>query len=493
MTHSNHRQGTCRNLSDDFVVLAKPGGTSLDPKAAIHRFRDIGFRHGPVNVPGIQSPLSAAHLVYDSKEKVTGFLKDMARADLGLSITVAGPCDTVEECCHAADLDPYLVNLSLGFWGKTAMLPPHDILEITTMCGHGRISPNLVWDLAGRVSQNKMSPAEASRKMGKLCLCNIFNEVRAAKLMPGLVAGIQGGSLSPPNPAVGSAEDTPEKNSGITIDRSKCTGCLDCIPYCPVSAIVEIANEGSVAIDPVRCTECGVCWQTDVCPTGAIVARELAWPRTLRGKFHNFHAPYRATPIMAEVSHPLGPGGTVQSFPSHQFPSELDDDFKGKLQPGENVVIVELGRPHLGTTFRDVQKVAQALLPVGLKVGLQYPPSDERTPLNELMVDSVKAIFRRDILDERTGWVVFKMLIRQEERPRVLQTLLNVAGEIDTVFAVNILSRVENSISSITARIAAETGVKPSASCKTNVGLGTRPGQHFKTAAPALHSNLDTR
>ncbi len=491
MTHSNHRQGTCCNLRDDFVVLAKPAGTSLDPKAAILRFRDIGSRHGPVNVPGIQSPLSAAHLVYDSQEKVTGFLKDLVKADLGLSITVTGPYDLVEECCHKAGLSPYLVNLSLGFWGNTAMLPPHDILEITTMCGHGRISPNLVWDLAGQVQQRKLSPAQASRKAGKLCLCNIFNEVRAAKLMPKLAAGVEGGSVRPHNPSAGSTEAVPVKNSGISIDRNKCTGCLDCVPYCPVSAIVEIANEGSVAIDPGRCTECGVCWQTDVCPTGAIVARELTWPRTLRGKFHNFHAPYRATPMMAGVSHPLGPGGIVQSFPAHRFPSELDDDFKGKLQPGENVVIVELGRPHLGTTFRDVQKVAQALLPLGLEMGLQYPPSDERTPLNELMVDSAKAVFRRDILDERTGWVIFKMLIRQEERPRVLQALLNVAGEIDAVFAVNILSRVENSVSSITARIAAETGVTPSASCKTNVGLGARPVHRSGTAAPAPRSNLD--
>jgi hypothetical protein len=90
------------------------------------------------------------------------------------------------------------VNHSLGFWGKTEKLPPREILEITTMCGHGLVAPSLVWHLADKIRRDDFSAAAACQEMRKMCICDIFNHVRAEALMGQLVEAIQGSRLAPP-------------------------------------------------------------------------------------------------------------------------------------------------------------------------------------------------------------------------------------------------------------------------------------------------------
>ena len=51
----------------------------------------------------------------------------------------------------------------------------------------------------------------------------------------------------------------------IKIDKSKCTGCQNCVEVCPVNAI-KMENEKAVVSD--ECTECGAC--VDECPSEAI-------------------------------------------------------------------------------------------------------------------------------------------------------------------------------------------------------------------------------
>lgn len=476
MTHSLFRQGTYDNLGDDFVVLVSPArGQPANLQARIARFGEIGSLHEPVNLREASSQNASRHLVYDSKEKVARVLRDLAAADIGFTVLVSGLRDQVAECCHHARLSPHTVNQSLGFWGKTGQLPDLRILEITTMCGHGRISPSLVWDLAGQVRQHSLSAEEAARRMGKLCLCNIFNQVRAARLLGELVAGLETGTVTRPRP------DQPgkigiEKDFGITIDNVKCVGCLDCIPYCPVAAIGQSTDGKTVSIDAERCTECGLCRQAGVCPVDAIAARDLTWPRSLRGKFQSPYAPYRSSLTLAPAPQPVRYSEEIRAFRRYELPSEHTNDVDGLLKHGEGLIVVELGRPHLGTTFRDVQKVIQALIPMGLQLSLQYPVSDERSSLVELATDAANGFLRQEILGERAGWVCLKLIAQQKAVPEVVASLQQVATEIETVFALGIVSRVSDDGSTLAERVASETGVKPAPNCKTNVGLG-RPSR----------------
>ncbi len=57
-----------------------------------------------------------------------------------------------------------------------------------------------------------------------------------------------------------------------TIHMSRCTGCGNCIDYCPTKA-VELSAEGKpVIVRPKDCAYCGMC--EELCPEYAI---ELAY------------------------------------------------------------------------------------------------------------------------------------------------------------------------------------------------------------------------
>jgi hypothetical protein len=143
--------------------------------------------------------------VFDDRDKMEGALKELAEAELGLSVVVSGLFDEVAECCRRAGTKAHTVNHSLGFWGRTEKLPPREVLEITTMCGHALIAPSLVWNLAERVRRDDLSAAAACQEMRKMCICDIFNHVRAKELMGQLVEAIQKGRLAPPQPSRGGA------------------------------------------------------------------------------------------------------------------------------------------------------------------------------------------------------------------------------------------------------------------------------------------------
>ena len=66
----------------------------------------------------------------------------------------------------------------------------------------------------------------------------------------------------------------------MQIDQELCTGCGQCVPYCPVNAI-RLEDDVSV-IDFDECAECGCCLRMADCPVDAIYQQELTWPRTVR-------------------------------------------------------------------------------------------------------------------------------------------------------------------------------------------------------------------
>jgi len=461
MTHTNHRQGTCDNLNSDFVVLGFPGRAFTDLESVMNQYKEIGSHHGPVNLP---EGKSLHTLVYESQDKITRLLSDLIDANLGLSITIAGLYELVNESCRLNNLTPHTVCQSLGFWGNTSILPRQRILEITTMCGHDRISPELVLHLAGEIQHNGLPAEEASNLMGKLCLCNAFNRYRSTELLRNLSSDLNQGIVGNLQPAIAPGTAS-EKDFGIVIDKAGCIGCMDCIRYCPVNAIAETPEGDCVLINPEICTECGICMQSGVCPVNAIAAKDLEWPRTVRGKFHNMYAPYRGVAILASTGSPslVSHEGHIYNSFSHR--TELTNDVTGLIKRGETVVSIELGRPHSGVTFKDVQKCIHALVPSGFKV-------EKETPLYELVDDRCNCNLKREILNERTGRVILSVTVPHSGIADTLMILRQIEKEVETVFAVNLVSLV-NSDGTITAtEVCRSIGIEPAPHCKTNVGLG---------------------
>lgn len=80
-------------------------------------------------------------------------------------------------------IDPHMVNLSLGIHGRTDRLPPADIREFTTMCGHGVISPLRVCDIIRRVKKGKVTEWDGSVILAEPCACGIYNPHRSVELL----------------------------------------------------------------------------------------------------------------------------------------------------------------------------------------------------------------------------------------------------------------------------------------------------------------------
>ena len=96
---------------------------------------------------------------------------------------VSGKIDRVREIAAELGIDPYMVNLSLGVHGRTDRLPPADIREFTTMCGHGLVSPHLVRDTIRRLKTGKVNEKEACAILAEPCICGIHNPRRSAELL----------------------------------------------------------------------------------------------------------------------------------------------------------------------------------------------------------------------------------------------------------------------------------------------------------------------
>jgi len=201
MTHSLHRLGTTKNLKNDLVLIVTPAKGINDQKAVpkLRKLLKIIKKYDPVHygddrlgnkyminteeyLKKIQG-ITNIHAVFDDKKKVHRALKEIDNADLGLSVVLSGLFDEVKECCRGTRAEFHTVEHSLGIWGQTEKLPEEPILEITTMCGHGLISPSLVKVMVDNIKHHNLSSSEAAHNLAKLCLCGIFNTHRAERLL----------------------------------------------------------------------------------------------------------------------------------------------------------------------------------------------------------------------------------------------------------------------------------------------------------------------
>jgi hypothetical protein len=209
MTHSLHRQGTPENLAGDFTMICLPAVGTNDKGSGPNRWRllDMALRHNAVNAGqtdiGNLATMSPEEFLKkvkkgfeikdegglspcmccNSKEDFVNILKELVEADLGLSVVVQGILEDVEECLKQAGLKPHTVHHSLGVWGKIEKLPSKEILEITTMCGHGLIGQNLVNAFIDDISSGRITAAQAAKILAGPCICGMFNTKRAETLM----------------------------------------------------------------------------------------------------------------------------------------------------------------------------------------------------------------------------------------------------------------------------------------------------------------------
>jgi hypothetical protein len=214
MTHTLHRVGDEKSLKRDYVIYGLSAQEAelygrehtRDTRETHRRFMEICFRHEPVNagciyptedpysktlakgntwmeMEGEMVPFTETLAVFDDVKKVESVIKDLKKADLGISVVVSGIFNDVFETCRIAGLTPHTVNVSLGIIGDKNLKPEGKKLDIVTMCGHGLVSRYLIEDLLGKISKEEVSVDKAAKILSGQCVCGAFNTVRASEIL----------------------------------------------------------------------------------------------------------------------------------------------------------------------------------------------------------------------------------------------------------------------------------------------------------------------
>ncbi len=206
MSHTLHRQGTTQSLGGDFIVFSMSAKeyNHVGSARMLAEFLRIARKYGPANMGDIKTgnmqkvlpediisrvqDTSIVHAVFDNPAAVAGVLSELRERDLGVSVIVSGLFDEVGRCLHAAGLEAHTIEHSLGIKGQTSRLAPSSLLQVTTMCGHGMVSANLVSKAIVDIKRGRATPQEAARTIARPCECGVFNPARAARLLGDLAA-----------------------------------------------------------------------------------------------------------------------------------------------------------------------------------------------------------------------------------------------------------------------------------------------------------------
>ncbi len=246
----------------------------------------------------------------------------------------------------------------------------------------------------------------------------------------------------------------------MLIDQEKCIGCGICVPYCPMEAI-SVADK-KADINQEMCVECGTCIRPRVvrCPTKAIYEpyeQIKGTPREVRRFF----------------SDPATTHG-VTGVPGRGTEEVKTNDVTGRVCRGEIGIAIELGRPCVGTTFAEVEKVTMALA----QYNVEY---EECNPLTHLMADRAKGSFKEEYKQENVLSAIVEFNAKLEQMADLLETIKETAKELDTVFSLDLICCFEEDGSIPVLPELEGLGMKPRANAKVNLGMG-RPYKIIREA-----------
>lgn len=229
--------------------------------------------------------------------------------------------------------------------------------------------------------------------------------------------------------------------------EDKCKGCKLCIPVCPVDAFTQVSKR-LVVIDQEKCVECYVCLRKEACPHGAIEPTELD---TLRNFAH-----FLSDPTETKASTGVPGRGTEES---------KTNDVTGRTKKGQVGIAIDMGRPGVGLRLVDAEKVAMAVA----RAGLEF---EECSPLTEIMADRKTGKLREEYLQAHLLSIIVEGTIPVEGFGKIIEALREVEGQIDTVFSLGVITRVdENGYSPVLAEMD-KVGLARPVRGKVNVGLG---------------------
>jgi hypothetical protein len=202
MTNTLHRQGTRESLSRDYVIFFQSavGYNREGAGPKMQRFLRIALEEGAVNIGVNKLNLftvdgdvekmiagakdeSHATATFSDFEGIRRLVRKLKQEDHGLSLVISGLTDEVDEMLRAEGIVRHSIEHSIGILGQTERLPTLQILEFTSMCGHGCVSHNHARKMIDWTKLGKLKPRQAAAYLARPCSCGAFNIDRAEELL----------------------------------------------------------------------------------------------------------------------------------------------------------------------------------------------------------------------------------------------------------------------------------------------------------------------
>lgn len=230
----------------------------------------------------------------------------------------------------------------------------------------------------------------------------------------------------------------------MLIDETKCTGCGNCLDYCPMNAISLVS--GCATIDQDECVECSVCLRAECCPVQAFYRPPLCYPRDIAHFFSDPAATHPSTEI---------PGRGTEEMKTNEVTGRFPSGYAG--------IAIELGRPGIGTRFHDVERIARAMA----EFNVEFEPEN---PVTALMTDKQAGTLPADLHPVKVLSAIVEFGVEIEKVPAVLKRLKELEPQLQTVFSLSLAVRCREDGSSPVEGW--ELPFPLSINGKNNVGLG---------------------
>ncbi len=248
----------------------------------------------------------------------------------------------------------------------------------------------------------------------------------------------------------------------MEIDQKRCSGCGLCIPYCPAEAIT-LANK-KASIDRDACLECGNCGRKLVvrCPKDAFYEEPGLYegPRAVRKFFSDPTTTHAVTRI---------PGRGTEEVKTN--------DVTGRVRRGEVGIALEVGRPCLGAGMAEIQKVTMALAAQGVVF-------EEHNPLTHLLADRRTGAISEEYLGEKVVSAIVEFTDRAERLPLLIETIKEVARDLDTVFSLDLITCFDEDGSIPVLPALNRLGITPRPNAKVNLGMGRPMAPEYREGGP---------
>lgn len=231
------------------------------------------------------------------------------------------------------------------------------------------------------------------------------------------------------------------------IDKDRCKRCLDCLPVCPMGAIV-LENK-QVKIDDEECVECGVCQRFGICKEDAICQVEkIPYPRVVRAAFSD--------PLVTHANTGVGGRGTEEM---------KTNDVTDMFQVGKIGFSIEIGRPGLGAYLSDMDKVSRKVTSIG---GIFAPDN----PVYPLIFDHRTGALKPEVLGEKVMSAIAEFLLPEEKALNAVKELVAFLNtDIDSVATMSVICRADEQGDCRFIEELRQAGLEPYPNGKVNIGL----------------------